>query len=182
MKVKRAPSSDKVELNMTPMIDIVFQLMTFFLFSIKTVDTEGSFTIKMPTPSRNVSDVDEPAFPKPLVLNADQRGWLSSVKFENKTYTVPTPANSEGLKPEQRALAFNEAATAFNSVHQQVQALVGNTSGPGGAKAMEIELDCSPNLKYSYVIQAINAVSGHRQAGGAITPLIEKIKFKPRSK
>ncbi len=56
---------------MTPMIDIVFQLMTFFLFSIKTVDTEGSFTIKMPTPSKSVSDPLDEAFPKPLVMNAD---------------------------------------------------------------------------------------------------------------
>lgn len=180
MKVKRAPSSDKVDLNMTPMIDIVFQLMTFFLFSIKTVDTEGSFAIKMPTPSRTIADPLDDPFPKPLVMTADQRGWLTAISFEGKKYSVPVPANTEGLKPEERLKAFNEATNAFNSVHQQVQAMVGNSAGPGGAKAMEIELDCSPNLKYSYVIQAINAVSGHRQQGGTITPLIEKIKFKPR--
>jgi len=178
MRVKRPPTNDKVDLNMTPMIDIVFQLLTFFLFSIKTVDTEGSFTIKMPTPSETPSIIDEPAFPKALVLNADGRGWLTSISFGGKKYSVPVPANTEGLKPGERAKAFNEAASAFNSVHQQVISMVG-TSAPGGSKALEVELDCSPNLKYSYVIQAINAVSGHKEAG-TVRPLIEKIKFKPR--
>lgn len=178
MRVKRAPSSDKVDLNMTPMIDIVFQLLTFFLFSIKAVDTEGSFTIKMPTPSKNVSVDFNDAFPKPLVMNADGRGWLTSISFEGKKYNVPVPANTDGLKPGERAKAFEQANDAFNAIHQQVLAMVGSAA-PGGSKALEIELDCSPNLKYSYVIQAINAVSGHKQ-GGTVTPLIEKIKFKPR--
>jgi len=178
MKVKRPPTSDKVDLNMTPMIDIVFQLLTFFLFSIKQVDTEGSFTIKMPTPSSKPSELDEPAFPKALVMNADARGWLTSISFEGKKYSVPAPENTEGLKPSDRAKAFNQANNAFNSVHQQVLSMVGSNA-PGGAKALEVELDCSPNLKYSYVIQAINAVSGHKEAD-VVRPLIEKIKFKPR--
>lgn len=181
MKAKRTPISDKIDLNMTPMIDIVFQLMTFFLFSIKTVDTEGSFNIKMPTPSKNVADPEsDPAFPVPLVMTADARGWLTSVTFKGGKYSVPVPGNTDGLDLKERMNLVNNASQAFDNVHKVVQGMVGNTQGPGGAKALEIELDCSPNLKYSYVIQAINSVSGHRQSNGTITPLIEKIKFKPR--
>ncbi len=107
-----------------------------------------------------------------------RRGWLTSISFDGKKYSVPAPENTEGLKPSERVKAFNQANNAFNGVHQQALSMAGSSS-PGGAKALEVELDCSPNLKYSYVIQAINAVSGHKEAG-SVRPLIEKIKFKPR--
>ena len=38
----------KVELQMTPMIDIVFQLLIFFIITFKIVAPEGDFNIKMP--------------------------------------------------------------------------------------------------------------------------------------
>jgi biopolymer transport protein ExbD len=42
MKIKsRVPN--KVELNMTPMIDIVFQLLIFFIMSFKIAAQEGDF-------------------------------------------------------------------------------------------------------------------------------------------
>ncbi len=40
---------DKVEMQMTPMIDIVFQLNIFFLFTFKIVLPEGDFNIRMPS-------------------------------------------------------------------------------------------------------------------------------------
>jgi biopolymer transport protein ExbD len=40
--------NDKIELQMTPMIDIVFQLLVFFIMTFKIVSQEGDFNIKMP--------------------------------------------------------------------------------------------------------------------------------------
>ena len=49
MKPRRGPSGPaKVEQNMTPMIDIVFQLLTFFIMTLKIATQEGDFNIKMP--------------------------------------------------------------------------------------------------------------------------------------
>ncbi|HWA99756.1 MAG TPA: biopolymer transporter ExbD, partial [Pirellulales bacterium] len=48
MRSRRKPMSDKVEQQMTPMIDIVFQLLTFFVMSFKIASQEGDFNIKMP--------------------------------------------------------------------------------------------------------------------------------------
>jgi len=40
---------------MTPMIDIVFQLLTFFVMSFKIATQEGDFNIKMPIGVSNAS-------------------------------------------------------------------------------------------------------------------------------
>jgi biopolymer transport protein ExbD len=183
MKIKRAPSSDKVDLNMTPMIDIVFQLMTFFLFSIKTVSSEGSFAVKMPIAvPQNIKPLDDPKLPKTLALTADANGWLTAVTFLGQKYPVPPPINKPGQNAEDPEQDFAHADNVFNLVHQQVLALVGNTSGPGAAGTPEIELDCSANLKYNYVIQAINTISGHRQKDGTVKPLLDKFRLKPQVK
>ncbi len=183
MKVKRAPSNDKVDLNMTPMIDIVFQLLTFFLFSIKPIDTEGSFNIKMPTPAKQANPEEDPAFPKVLRMKADQNGWLASVKFDKgDEIKVSPPVFTDGMKHSDKVKEINNESVrnAFGSIHQKVKGMFGTGGPPGGAAATEVELDCDSHLKYNYVIQAITAVSGERQSNGNITPLIEKIKFKPK--
>ena len=50
MKIRHTTSSgqDKIELQMTPMIDIVFQLLVFFIMTFKIVSQEGDFNVKMP--------------------------------------------------------------------------------------------------------------------------------------
>ena len=39
----RLPPMDNTGLNMTPMIDIVFQLLSFFIFTLKITTQEGDF-------------------------------------------------------------------------------------------------------------------------------------------
>jgi biopolymer transport protein ExbD len=49
MKVRNSGGkNEKVEIPMTPMIDIVFQLLVFFIMTFKIVSQEGDFNIKMP--------------------------------------------------------------------------------------------------------------------------------------
>ena len=40
--------NEKIELQMTPMIDIVFQLLVFFIMTFNVVAQEGDFNIRMP--------------------------------------------------------------------------------------------------------------------------------------
>ena len=37
-----------VDLNLTPMIDVVFQLMAFFLMTFQVVSVEGDFQMRLP--------------------------------------------------------------------------------------------------------------------------------------
>ena len=45
------------KLDMTPMIDVVFQLMIFFMLTLKIVTEEGNFDINMPLAGHSSSSL-----------------------------------------------------------------------------------------------------------------------------
>jgi biopolymer transport protein ExbD len=164
MRVRRGSSSEsKVEQQMTPMIDVVFQLLTFFILSFKVVTLEGDFNIKMPLgAARPGSITDNTPPPMKLRMIADGSGKLSSLKF-NETSFPATKAGFEGVQ--------NRILETFTK---------SGGSGPGSVQeTAEVELDCDFALKYEYVIQAITAVSGYKDTDGNVVKLVEKVKFSP---
>src|SRR4030095_12874354 len=48
VKIKKRGLPDKIPIDMTPMIDIVFQLLSFFCMTLRVSEAEGDFNIKMP--------------------------------------------------------------------------------------------------------------------------------------
>ncbi len=155
MKIRKSSGGiDKVEMQMTPMIDIVFQLLTFFLFSFKIAAIEGDFAIKMPV-AGGASVADDTLPPIKIRLTAGPGGALGSIQMNDK------------------------ALDSFSALHSQILSIVGNEGGPSGADNVEVELDCDYNLRYEYVMHAITAVSGDMDDNGHIIKLIQKIKFAP---
>jgi biopolymer transport protein ExbD len=155
-------SEAKIELQMTPMIDVVFQLLVFFLFTFRIATQEGDFNIKMPlstlTPSATL-DTESPPFTLQVHLRADASGRL--------------PAAGGIVVNNERA--FDN----FDQLHTYVISLIGGNEPSANADA-EVELDCEYNLHYEHVIDAITAVSGYvDRSTGQIERLVEKIKFTP---
>jgi biopolymer transport protein ExbD len=145
---------DKIELQMTPMIDIVFQLLVFFIMTFKIVSQEGDFNIKMPlaAPKEGLPD-DLQLPPMKVRMTADGNGTLQSMSLNEKT--------------------FRE----FKELHAYIISIVGDARGPGSIQeTAEVELDCDYNLKYEYVVEAITAVSGYVE-NDKVVKLVEKIKF-----
>jgi biopolymer transport protein ExbD len=73
-----APSSfDKPEPNLTPLLDIVFQLITFFMLVINFSSENNDQRVKLPVAgtARPVDERDRAADDR-LVLNVDSRGHL----------------------------------------------------------------------------------------------------------
>lgn len=160
MKIEKKGSDAKVEMQMTPMIDIVFQLLTFFIMSFKIVAAEGDFDVKMPLArSEGLPSVD--ALPPMKVrLMASSGGQLSRIKLND-----------------------NDFGVSFDGLHNYIISVVGDERGPGSRQeTAEVELDCDPQLKYEHVIRAISAVSGYSDADGNIVKLVEKIRFTPPKK
>jgi biopolymer transport protein ExbD len=160
MKVRRTGSGapDKVEQQMTPMIDIVFQLLTFFIMSFKIAAVEGDFSIKTPlaAPSAGVPENIDSLPPIRVRLTANADGTL------------------RGIQMGERSLP------SFDELHREVMAIVGTDSGPGSlAEQAEVELDADYDLHYQNVISAVTAISGYVDPNGQIVKLIEKIKFAP---
>ena len=149
---------EKIDLQMTPMIDIVFQLLTFFIMTFKIVLPEGDFNIKMPLNAPSAGAPDPSLLPPmKVVLRAGAEGNLASISM-----------NDRGM------------GTSFDALHNHLISVVGDERGPGSvADTAEVELDCDYDLKYENVIKAITAISGYITEDGKVVKLIEKIKFSP---
>jgi biopolymer transport protein ExbD len=156
MARKKSQLADKIDINMTPMIDVVFQLMSFFMCSLKIVAPEGDFDIRMPLGKSAAAAVaDEQVPPIRVKLAAGGDGNLAGISMNGNP------------------------VTDFSDLQKRVVALVGKARGPDSlADKTEVELDCDYGLKYVNVVQAITAVSGSVQ-DGQIVELIKKIKFTP---
>ena len=155
MKVKKEEL--RIKMDMTPMIDIVFLLLVFFILTLKIVSAEGDFNIKMPISSAaSPEDTTEPPTSILLRLKADGAGALSYIQAGERRFDG-TQAGLDGLR---------------SFLRQQL--------GPGGTPAAivtEVELECDYHLRYRNVINVITACTGYVE-NGKVLRMIEKIKFR----
>ena len=137
------------------MIDIVFQLLAFFIMTLKIVQPEGDFDVRMPLGAAAAAAPDEEQIPPIRIrLTAGETG-LGGIEMNGT------------------------AVASFEELQERVIALVGLDSGPNSiADKTEVELDCDEQLPYEYVVNAISAVSGTVQ-DGQIIELVKNIKFAP---
>ena len=159
MARRESKLADKIAIDMTPMIDVVFQLMSFFMCTLKVVTPEGDFNVRMPMAAAAAAAPDDQQVPPVRVkLSAGADGSLASIAMTGS------------------------AVAEFEELRRKVISLVGTDTGPNSlAEKTEVELDCDYSLKYANVVRAITAVSGKVQ-DGQIVELIKKIKFTPPKK
>lgn len=158
MRIRNVGREDKIELQMTPMIDIVFQLLIFFIMTFKIVLAEGDFNIRMPSASASAQQepVDSPTLQVKLKANAD--GSLARISIEGTSLA------------------------SFDELQQIIIRRVQSSGGPSAEGSdLEVEIDADYHLKYDYVIQAITAISGYVE-NRQQHRLIERIKFAPLDK
>lgn len=159
LSIKKKGLADKVAIDMTPMIDVVFQLLAFFCMTLKIVAEEGDFNIKMPLAAPRAGTPDPNQLPPmKLRMRADRNGNLVEMILNEQPFSGPT---------------------RFQQLHNHIAGLVGDGSMAASA---EVELDCDYGLKYENVIAAITAVSGDVSPEGQVIKLVEKIKFSPPRK
>ena len=149
---------EKIELMMTPMIDIVFQLNIFFLLTFKIILPEGDFNIRMPAAATSEAAAPSEIPTLTVRIRADAQGNLAGVQLGE--------------------VSFGKGGDAFARLHTHIRKLIQDAAGPGSTADQEVELDCDYDLRYAYVINAITAVSGYIE-GGQRHQLIERIKFSP---
>lgn len=165
MKIRnRNPAPKKIESQMTPMIDVVFLLLIFFLFTLKIVEPEGDFNINMPLGRPAESSIPNADLPPLKVrLEASPDGGLARLLFND--HDLGTGAD-----------AFRRLNDEVNSFVVALQN-VGPADAQEGADAQEVEIDMDFGLDYKYVIRAVSACSGRITAEGTSVPLLSRIKF-----
>lgn len=160
---RKTRETEKLNINMTPMIDIVFQLLIFFVMSFKIVTPEGDFSVKMPmAPAEGkMSDDSTPPLPPIAIrLNASDDGRLLDVE-----------CGSQNLGRGEAGLV-----QLRQFIKKQVIKKGESRPNPEVAREQEVELTCDYRLKYEYVIKCISYVTGYRE-GNEIVRIAEKIKF-----
>lgn len=157
----RSTETEEVKLNMTSMIDIVFQLLVFFVMTFKVVDYEGDFSIKMPVagPPEEQQVIEEPPDTVLVKITADEAGDITNILIDDN------PVDQNDL---------------FGGLTRQIELLLAGEGDPDLAVETEVEFDIQPNLKYTYTVAAIEAVSGKIE-GESVKKLVSKIKFKDNS-
>jgi len=157
MKIRNTEHRETVVLQMTPMIDIVFQLLVFFVFTFKIVLPEGDFNIRMP--SASASQTSQPS-ETPLLkvrLRATPTGELARVQLGDVVLDGSTP---------------------FAQLNQEIRNLVGDSGGPGSTE-QEVEIEADYDLKYRYAMNAITAITGYVDDNGEQHKLVERVRFAP---
>jgi len=163
MKLRNRTGNRKIDVNMTPMIDVVFQLLIFFLCTLKVIEPEGDFDISMPLGAPSAASVTEADLPPFKVrMESDAAGDLQTLFF-----------NGTSLGGGDQALAklnseVFRAITALQAIGKEQQ------------EKQEVEIDPDYNLHYRYIINAIGACSGRLGPNDIPVRYITRIKFAPR--
>lgn len=147
---------------MVPMIDVVFQLLIFFMLTLKILAPEGDFNINMPIGQAKADEVSEPQLDIKVRLSANEDGTLKQVALGSR-------------------LLGNDVRV-FDRLNGEIVGMVGRDAA-GFSDEIEVEIDFDYALHYDFVIQAISACTGRidPKTGEPIT-LVERIKFaKPRA-
>lgn len=129
---RRKPDDTKIETNMTPMIDVVFQLLTFFMFTLRPIILEGQFAVTMAAAGQAAPAIEEFKIPPLAVfLKAGDDGGIDTILL--------------GERPMRN----------FEELRIQVQSLA------GGAFEGEIEAEiyADDKLHYAHLVSAVNALT-----------------------
>lgn len=149
---------EKVEMQLTSMIDVIFLLLIFFIMTFKISAQEGDFNIKMPI-GGGQGAMDTTNIPIKLRLRANVDGEITDIVVD-----------------EGRSFGND-----FTQLRAFILQLTGGNAPPNPDEGPEVEIDLDYNLRYEHVIAAITAVTGQRQ-GDQIERLVERIKFAPPRK
>ena len=112
--------NDDSELQMTPMIDIVFQLLVFFIMTFKIVLPEGDFNIRMPLPSSEAPAAPSETPTLILTMSSGEGGRLAELSLGQRVF---------------------EGEDRFAKLHGYIRGLVQDSGGPGTAEEQEVEIN-----------------------------------------
>ena len=162
MKIRRGTAEGdpgKIEVQMAPMIDVVFQLLIFFMLTLKIIQPEGHFDINMPIgiAPPDPSEIQPQEIKVRLTANED--GSLQQVYFGANPLGSDSPA-------------------CFERLNDRISQLVG--AGGSLADDIVVEIDAAYNLDYEFTVKAVSSCLG-RVDPVTRRPVhyVSNIKFKP---
>lgn len=81
---KRRVNDDEMELQLTSMIDVIFQLLIYFVITANFVIDEGTIKATMPGQSAPTDEIEEPDLPYYIDLITADDGVTYSIRVDHK--------------------------------------------------------------------------------------------------
>ena len=132
MARKRKDGGEIGKIQMAPMVDVVFQLLIFFLVASEVRPTEGQFQANLP------SDGPDKRPAKPETVKDVHRVYLKSLDAEGRTVEVLINGTALGSGSE----AFKSLASRLAGIPKEHMRLV---------------IDGDPSVRVEFVTQALDA-------------------------
>jgi len=155
---KHKPSTDFVEpdLPITPMLDMSFQLMAFFIFTFRPAPTEGQIAMSLPKQEGGESAIPSPTDEKPEVyvvrVEAASNGTISRIQLTKKDDIDTRPVElGADIAAYQKELQTRYAAIQ------------------GDKTKAKVTLEIQENLLQDYVVQLLD--NGLRSGFTNIAPV-----------
>ena len=162
---RRRKSHEEVEMNVTAMLDMAFQLLSFFIMTFTSPRTEGQIMLHLPPPeailgkqgkeSAGDNANKSPDEVKPVetltITLLDQGGAVSDVKIG-----IPNMGKEESIP--------------FNSLEEKLRTYFEESAGA----FKQVVIQGTPHLHWSYVMQAMEICSRQKKADGS---KLDKLSF-----
>lgn len=157
MKFRKASAEEKkIDVQMTPMIDVTFLLLIFFMLTLKIAPDEGEFKINMPIDSNNQNSMDENP-PYRVRLRANPDGTLANLIFLSQD--------------------LGSGENAFKRLNNEIGKMVGSLDRRIVAD-VEVEIQADYNLNYSEAVKAVSACTGYfSPKSKQVIRYVEKVNF-----
>jgi biopolymer transport protein ExbD len=142
---RRKKSEESLEIPITPMLDMAFQLLTFFILTYHPMPTEGQFVMNL-MPAAPATDINAKA-PESAQANPDVPAALK---------TLPATLRAgEGGGLGRITLGDNEIQGGVDALKRELDVYFKDPTLPFEQTVIKVD----PNLKYSALMQVINAFS-----------------------
>ncbi|MBI1347205.1 biopolymer transporter ExbD [bacterium] len=158
LRFRKSHASGSPSIPMSPLIDITFLLLIFFMLNLKIIAPEGNFDVTLPQPTAPIA-VEAPPAALRVRLQADEAGALRAVLLGSRDLGAGTEAFRR-LTAELRRIQTAAAAATPDD--------------------WEIEIEADYDLQYEHLVHAISACTAEIDPVTRQTrPLFQKIKFAP---
>ena len=118
-KRRDVKAPDKIDINMTPMIDVVFQLMAFFLMTFKVAATEGDFNLKLPKADRSQGAANTQTEMLTVGLRTTANGQLA-IAPDNALRYRPYLVAMEGVEARRLVAAYVRLYPLFQKAYEEL--------------------------------------------------------------
>ena len=147
---KRRANNDAVELNLAAMLDMAFQLLTFFILTFKPAPVEGQLNLRLPPPEAVAVVKSQPSGSKP---NDNATAGLESLIISVSS----TPSG------QIESLAVGEVVVGnLGALDQRLKTLLADPDLP----FQQVIIQVGSNLRYQALMDVVNTCANQRFPDG----------------